>query len=424
MEKKLPKGWIDGILLDVSEVSSGIGFPHEFQGLTEGKYPFYKVGDISQAVKAGESLLTVANNYIDEDERFILKGKLFPEGAIVFAKIGEALKLNRRAILTRPSLCDNNVMVVMPKGNCNNSFIYYYLRTQDLSIYSAGNSVPSIRKSSVENLKIPIPPLPEQDRIVAKLNSLFAHLETAKQGLEKIPVLLKQFRQAVLTQAVTGKLTEEWRGSSECKGWTNDTIEGLVNSLRTDIRTGPFGSALKKSEHKLEGIPVWGIESIGKNGEFTGVNKIFVTKEKARELKSFEVKGNDLIISRSGTVGEICILPDDVVYGLISTNLLKIVLKKDSILPLYFCWTFAGDPEIKSKMIELCKGSTRLFITQGILKKLEFKLPPIKEQTEIVRRVEAMFSKADAIEAQYKKLKEQIGQLPQAILAKAFRGEI
>ena len=90
----------------------------------------------------------------------------------------------------------------------------------------------------------------------------------------------------------------------------------------------------------MNGVPVWGIESIGLNGSFTGRNKIFVSVEKAKALKSFEVKGGNIIISRSGTVGEICILPEDVQFGLISTNLMKIVLNNNIILSKYFFHIF------------------------------------------------------------------------------------
>ena len=235
---------------------------------------------------------------------------------------------------------------------------------------------------------------------------------------------MKNFRQQVLTQAVTGKLTEEWREGKEVEEWKDLTIENLVKNFKTDIRTGPFGSALKKNEHQNFGVPVWGIESIGLNGKFTGVNKIYVTPRKAQELKSFEVKGGNIIISRSGTVGELCILPKDVEYGLISTNLMKIILDNETVMSIYFCWLFKASPIVIERLSELCKGSTRLFLTQTILKGLVFPIPSIQEQQEIVSRVESLFAKADAIEEKYKNLKAKIETLPQTILHKAFKGEL
>ena len=161
-------------------------------------------------------------------------------------------------------------------------------------------------------------------------------------------------------------------GASELRlplpmGWAWQRIDALVRSLRHDIRTGPFGSALHKADHRQQGIPVWGIESIAKNGIFKRQNKIFVTPEKARELSSFSVKGGDIIVSRSGTVGEICRVPDDAPSGLLSTNLMKISLDFRMISSDYFCLLFKGSDSIEKQLTELCSGSTRLFLTQGIL---------------------------------------------------------
>ena len=310
-------------------------------------------------------------------------------------------------------------IIVYPK------IVEYYLKSGNywkaISEMSAGIAVQNVNAVKLSDLDFPLPPLPEQQRIVAKLDTLFGHLDALKTRLERIPQLLKKFRQKVLTQAVTGKLTEDY---NNFENWDLVSIDRLVGSIRTDIRTGPFGSSLNKSEHQLDGIPVWGIESISKKGEFTGQNKIFITQAKAKELKSFEVLGGDIIISRSGTVGELCLLPNDISFGIISTNLMKISLNKKVINPTFFCYQFKGSQDLLDKLQELCSGSTRLFLTQSILNKLVFVLPPIEEQQEIVRRVESLFAKADQIEAGYQKLKAKVEQLPQALLAKAFRGEL
>lgn len=312
-------------------------------------------------------------------------------------------------------------------------FLFYGINGYLGAIQNATSSVTVKHLSSIDIGKIPfpVPPLSEQHRIVSKLDALFEKVEINKKRLEKIPQILKRFRQSLLADAVSGKLTEDWRNEKEYEietdlplEWRFAKIDKLVNSTKKDLRTGPFGTTLKKSEHQLFGIPVWGIESIGENGTFTGFNKIFVSIEKAKELKSFEVNGGNIIISRSGTVGEICILPDDVQYGLISTNLMKIVLNNDVILSKYFCWLFDGSQIVIDKLRELCTGSTRLFLTQTILKEIDYPLPPIEEQKEIVRRVDQLLAFVDKIEVRYIKAKAMLDKLPQSILVKAFRGEL
>ena len=203
--------------------------------------------------------------------------------------------------------------------------------------------------------------------------------------------------------------------------WTWCKIDKLVSSLSKDIRTGPFGTALQKNEHKKEGIPVWGIESISKDGKFTNINKIYVSDEKAKELKSFEVKGRDLIISRSGTIGELCMLPFDIEYGLISTNLMKISVDQKVIMPEYFCHIIKGGGYITKMLQEFCSGSTRLFITQKILSKLIFPLPPLHEQEQIVAKLEELMAFCDGLEQSIKESQGYNEMLLQQVLREALQ---
>jgi len=310
----------------------------------------------------------------------------------------------------------------------NPKFISYFLLSSEywkaISDNAIGIAVKNINAPKLQSIPFPLPPLAEQERIVTKLDALFAQIEKMKLSLAQIPIILKNFRQQVLTQAVTGKLTEKWREGKELEEWKDLDIYDLVLDFKKDVRTGPFGSSLSKSEYQMDGFPVWGIESIGQAGKFTGKNKVFITEEKAKELQSFKVGEGDIIISRSGTVGELCIIPEGINNGFISTNLLKIVLNKSIVNSLFFCWMFKSNPTLLTSLKDLCKGSTRLFITQGILKSLIYQLPTILEQEEIVSIVNKLFIKVDVIEAQYKALKQKIENLPQSILHKAFKGEL
>ena len=102
-------------------------------------------------------------------------------------------------------------------------------------------------------------------------------------------------------------------------GWNWVPLSTFLSLHKKPMTTGPFGMMLKKNEHTESGVPVLGIENIGQ-GKFVAGNKIFVTEQKAYELASFEVEPADVIISRSGTVGEICEVPSGIGKALISTN--------------------------------------------------------------------------------------------------------
>lgn len=209
---ELPKGWIDTTLGSVCDARAGIGFPTDMQGRDSGEVPFCKVSDISFSVLNNAEKLGSARHYISEDEVANLKGKLLPIGSTVFAKIGEALKLNRRAITTKPLLVDNNVMGLVPFDEVILSkYLFYFMKTVRLEGISNATTVPAVRKSDIETITIPLAPLNEQKRIVAKLDELLPKIEACKQRLEKIPTILKRLRQSVLADAVSGRLTAEWR---------------------------------------------------------------------------------------------------------------------------------------------------------------------------------------------------------------------
>ena len=138
----LPEGWAWVKLADVADIFSGIGFPKKYQGETEGKFPFYKVRDISRAVQDGDIHLRQADHYVSQEVCETLKGKPLPADTIVFAKIGEAIKLNRRAILTQESLIDNNVMGIRSSSpELNNKYLFYFWLTIELGDLSRATTV-------------------------------------------------------------------------------------------------------------------------------------------------------------------------------------------------------------------------------------------------------------------------------------------
>lgn len=135
------------------------------------------------------------------------------------------------------------------------------------------------------------------------------------------------------------------------------------------MTTGPFGTSLKKQDYKTEGVPVLGIGNIGE-GHFVPGNKVFVTTEKAGDLKSFRVRGGDIIVSRSGTVGEVCCVPDYIGDALISSNLMRLSLNQVAVLSEMFVLMMQSGSPVKHQVEELCKGSTRAFLNQSILRSL------------------------------------------------------
>jgi len=186
--------WKSGRCRDIATVLQGYGFPEKYQGQSVGDYPFYKVSDISLAVKMGRRYIAEAKNYIDDDILKDLRAKPVPAGTVIFAKIGEAIRSDRRVVTTKPAVIDNNTAGVKArKGKSSDGFLFYLWSNVSL-IDHAGGVVPAVSKSSLENVPLTYPTVKaEQDLIadcLASLDTMIAAqaeklggLRTHKRGL-------------------------------------------------------------------------------------------------------------------------------------------------------------------------------------------------------------------------------------------------
>ncbi len=169
----------------VGEFKAGFGFPIEYQGKKEGDYPFAKVGDISAVVRSGHKNIFHAGNYIDKDILENLKAKTIPKGTIVFAKIGEAIKQNFRAVTSVEMVIDNNVMGLVPDNKIvDTNYLFYFMRSLELYQFCGATTIPALRKSMLENIQIPLPPLSEQKRIAAILDKADGIRQKREQAIK------------------------------------------------------------------------------------------------------------------------------------------------------------------------------------------------------------------------------------------------
>ena len=207
------------------------------------------------------------------------------------------------------------------------------------------------------------------------------------------------------------------------KGWVWTKVEPLLSLDRSGIKTGPFGSLLKKHEHTESGVPIFGIENI-REMEFVPGSKIFVTPHKAQELSQYDAREGDILISRSGTVGEACAVPEGLGDARLSTNLMRLSFMDGYASPRYFCLLFNGSPTVLEQVSEFCGGSTRAFLNGNIIRSLVFPLPPLAEQHRIVAEVERRLSVVQQAEATVEASLARAERLRQSILKQAFSGKL
>jgi len=485
---KLPNGWVWTTLNNTSQILPGYGFPKKIQGKSKGQYPFFKVGDISKNVQASYRFLHFCNNYIDDDELKLIKGKLLPKNTIVFAKIGEALKLNRRAILKTPSLIDNNAIGVKPFGRIlNEIFAYFFLTTIRLENFSRATTVPSVRKTDIEEIEISLPPLPEQNQIVSKIEELFSELDNGIESLKKAREQLKTYRQAVLKHAFEGKLTKEWRTQQIQAGNPPEPAEKLLEQIKTerekhyqkqledwkraceqakaDGKKNPAKPRKPKelpplTEKEFEELPVlpagWGWARFGqlvdnlKRGPFGSsikkeffvpigikvyeqknaiyksetIGDYFISDEKFEELSKFEVNTGDYIVSCSGTIGKIYRLPENSTKGVINQALLRIRISGKLLDHMFFQNLFEST-YFQTKILKDTKGSAMVNLA-GIkeLEMVPFGYCSLKEQEIIAQEIESRLSVCYKLEQTIEDSLKKAEALRQGILKRAFAGEL
>lgn len=201
-----PKGWDKKNLGQVCDVRSGNAFPERYQGYTNGK-PFYKVGDISRTIEENHIYLDKAKNYITDEIAQIIKAKSFSKNTIVFAKVGEALRLNRRALISKDAFIDNNVMGVSIKEDCNDLhylYLYYHFVCNiNLNFIKKEGAIPSVNNKDINNLYLPIPPLSLQKDFAKKVEQINDYIIAQQEELEQFETLF----QSLLQEAFTGVLT-------------------------------------------------------------------------------------------------------------------------------------------------------------------------------------------------------------------------
>jgi len=196
-------------LSQVAIIRNGYNYPIQYASNNNEGIPFFKVSNLAQIDECGNPYLSNTKHYICAADYKSRRLKPLKTGSIVFAKTGEAIKLNRRAILKQPSLIDNNMMgVISSSGKLDNMYLYYLLLSMQLQNLERATTVPSIRKSEVANIPIPLPPISEQLRIASEIEDRFASAYSLEKAISDNLQQASQLRQSIFYRAFAGKLID------------------------------------------------------------------------------------------------------------------------------------------------------------------------------------------------------------------------
>ena len=283
-----------------------------------------------------------------------------------------------------------------------------------INIAHGGVGLRHVTKGKFEKTEVALPPFNEQKRIADKLDTLLARVDACRERLDRVPLILKSFRQAVLAAATSGQLTEEWRTKEKKEPWLTLTIRDICEQSF-------YGPRFGKNEYTHDGLPTIRTTDMTGDGRIELHPDTPKVKVPPAKIEQFLLRRGDLLVTRTGSIGVMAVFDDDYLAipsaYLIRFRFIKQVLSRYVL----FCLMAPGGQEALGLS---ATAITQPNINAEAIKRIQIRVPSIEEQHEIIRRVETLFSFADRLEARYNTSLDQVERLVPALLAKAFCGEL
>ncbi|MCK9394102.1 MAG: restriction endonuclease subunit S [Methylobacter sp.] len=340
----------------------------------------------------------------------------FKKGDVLYGKLRPYL--NKVVVADSDGVCTTEIIPLSGGVNLNNRYLFFWLKHPIFLAYvsEVGYGVNMPRLGTKDGIAAPfvLAPHAEQQQIAVKLDELLVQVDTLKIRLDTIPKILKRFRQSVLAAAVTGKLTEDWRKTETLDNWleTNIGQVAIVSTGKTPIRA--------ETAYWENGTVPW-LTSATTGKEFCYEAEQFVTEFAVTNCSLKLFKSGTLLLAMYGegkTRGQVTELK---LSATCNQACAAIIVDEKKALRSFVKLRLLENYEETRKA---ASGGNQPNLNLNKVRDIPILLPPIEEQTEIVHRVEQLFTYADQIEQRVKDAQTRVNHLTQAILAKAFRGEL
>lgn len=282
-------------------------------------------------------------------------------------------------------------------------FLFYFLQQLDFRGAQKAVKGATLNKAKMNVLEIPLPPIEEQRKIVARIEKQFAKIDEA--------VRLRAESQEATAQLLPSALHEIF-STAESKGWK----EVELSSILREIRTGPFGSTLHKSDYVSSGIPVVNPQNL-KDGKIIPLGKTMISAETRERLKQFALQRGDIVMARRGEMGRCAVVTENEAGWLCGTG--SAILRFQNAMPEYMT-IMLSSAKVRRFLEGASVGTTMSNLNQAILKKIKIPLPPLAEQKEIVNKLDALSGKVRELQALQSAQATNLKALKQSILHEAF----
>ncbi len=294
-----------------------------------------------------------------------------------------------------------------------------------------GAGLAHITKGRFEASTLRVPPIQEQRRIVAKLNSVLARVIACQQRLEKIPTLVTRFRETVLSAACSGRLTQSWRCQTH-SSTTPQTADLSDETFPPDWQTKTLGSM---STLVTSGSRGWArfyatagpkfIRAQNISGDCLNLDDVaFVSPPGGTEGLRTRVQRYDLLVTITGAnVGKTALVEEELGDAYVSQHVGLIRLGDKELSGFAFLWLLSR-AHGRGELLEAAYGQGKPGLNLNNLRNIEIAFPPAEEQGEILRIVKKLLGLADRLEARVTTAQKRVGSLRQSVLSRAFRGDL
>lgn len=439
--------WIKASLGDISNIEAGNPAPQGEEFFRNGKFPFVRVQDLGKL----KGQIYISNTVDNINEKAILNMKSVPKGAVLFTKSGMSILLNQRAIVSRYMYVVSHIGYSVPLGNIPSEWIYYWLTMIDFKDLTHATTLPSLQLSKVKDIFIPLPPLPEQHRIIEKIEELFTKLDAGVAALEKVKVQLKRYRQAVLKAAFSGQLTAEWRqkhpgvGAGSPRPYESPILDAqggattapLQNGNLPDLPAGWEWGSVKgiskriqygtssKADSDQSGIPVLRMGNLQKFK--LDFDKLKYFPKNWEEKEKYLLNPGDVLFNRTNSaelVGKTAVYKAEHPKAVFASYLIRIEVDLERYDPSFLSYYMNSNygKQYIATVVSQQVGQANVNGTK--LAAMPIPMLQLKEQEQIVSEIERRLSVADEVEKTVENALKQARRLRQSILKMAFEGKL
>jgi restriction endonuclease S subunit len=377
--------WETVKLGEIAKGVGGNGFPKKYQGNKNKDIPFFKVSDMN--IDGNEKFMLKSNNFVDVNDLKEMKAKLHPAGTIIFPKIGGAISTNKKRILTKDAAFDNNVMGVVSSNKILPEYLYKVFLNIDLYELSNKAALPSINNGTVNDIDFVLPPLAEQERIVAKLDAAFAEIDESIKNINLKESKLDKFKSAIIS--------DSYRGN----GWDNERLGDCVS--------------YEKNNAKGSSLPYVGMENIAPE-TMDLVGEVVIPEKTS---STFHFNKSHVLFGRLRPYLRKVLVPD--FEGQCSTEIFCIKPIDKVIREFLAYWLL--EQKISSKIEATSTGARMPRANMNALLEFDFPIPSTKEQKKIISKIDLIFTKISEAKNTLAKSKTNYFALKSAILSQELQ---